>query len=575
MSGKIIRVNGPIVVAKGLLAKMYDLVRVGEDALWGEVVKIEEDLSFIQVYEDTLGLSVGEEVINTGSPLNVELGPGLISSIFDGIQRPLPLLESLSGFFIPKGVSSFSLSREKRWRFLPQVKSGDTVTEGDILGKVKEKDTFIHYILVPVGISGKVLDIQEGEFSIQDTIATIESEDKNLVPVTMLQRWPVRLPRPIREKLTPDLPLITGQRVLDSLFPLAKGGTAIIPGGFGTGKTVLEQTLAKFSNCDIIIYVGCGERGNEMTSVLHEFPKISDPYTQKPLMDKAILIANTSNMPVAAREASVYVGVTIAEYFRDMGYDVALMADSTSRWAEALREISSRLEEMPAEEGYPPYLATRLSQFYERAGKVKCLGRDGRQGTLTIIGAVSPPGGDFSEPVTQASLRLTGVFWALDTSLAYRRHFPAINWSQSFTLYQENLRKWFKENISSDWELLLGKVRELLQKEEDIQRVAQVVGIEALPEQERIILESCGMIREVFLIQNAFDPIDGFCTFKRQKKLLEIILNFHEFSWNYKEKNLSFEEIINHPLKEEIARLKELKDEDFFSKVEELEKKLE
>jgi len=575
MNAKIIRINGPLVVARGLSSKMYDLVKVGTSGLMGEVIKIDGDLTFIQAYEDTIGLSVGEEVTNTGFPLTVELGPGLLSSIFDGIQRPLPALESLSGFFISKGISTFSLPREKKWLFLPQVKAGDFVEEGDILGKVEEKQGLFHYILVPPNISGKVSSIQEGEFTLQEPIAGIlPPTQARIIPITMLQKWPVRIPRPIKEKLTPDIPFITGQRVLDSLFPIAKGGTAIIPGGFGTGKTVLEQTLAKFSDCDIIIYVGCGERGNEMTGVLHEFPQLADYYTQKPLMERTLLIANTSNMPVAAREASIYVGVTIAEYFRDMGYDVALMADSTSRWAEALREISSRLEEMPAEEGYPPYLGARLAQFYERAGRIKCIGRDGREGSLTIIGAVSPPGGDFSEPITQNSLRLTGAFWALDTSLAYRRHFPAINWSISYTLYREQLDRWFKENVASDWHVLLTKVTELLQKEEDIQKVAQVVGIEALPERERIILESCGMLREVFLIQNAFDPVDGFCPLRRQKILLELILKFHDFACNYKEKNLTLEEIIAHPLKEEISRLKELPEQDFISQAAELAKKL-
>lgn len=575
MTGKIIRINGPLVIAKGLPAKLYDVVRVGKEGLIGEVVKIDKEFVFIQVYEDTMGLSVGEEVTNTGSPLTVELGPGLLSSIFDGIQRPLPQVEVLSGFFIKKGVSASALSRQKKWHFIPEKKEGAAAAAGDILGKVEEKKGLFHYILLPSGISGNVEEIIEGEFTVEEPIAQINSPiTGHRSPVTMLQRWPVRLPRPIRGKLPPEIPLVTGQRVLDTLFPIPKGGTAVIPGGFGTGKTVLEQTLAKFCDCDIIIYVGCGERGNEMAHVLHEFPLLKDPRTNRPLMDRTVLIANTSNMPVAAREASIYVGAAIGEYYRDMGYDVALMADSTSRWAEALREMSSRLEEMPVEEGYPPYLSTRISQFYERAGRARLVGNEKREGSLTIIGAVSPPGGDTSEPVTQSSLRVTGALWTLDTSLAYRRHFPAINWSLSYTLYREQLSKWFRENVSAEFEPIRLRVSELLQKEVDIQKVAQVVGIEALPEQERIILESCGMIREVFLQQNAFHAIDGCCSLKRQAALLGLILGFYDFSRSLREKGTSIEEILEHPLKEEIARLNELGNSEFFSKTPEIEKKL-
>jgi V/A-type H+-transporting ATPase subunit A len=575
MRGEIIRINGPLVIVKGLEAKMYDVVRVGKEGLIGEVIKIDKGMVFIQVYEDTVGIKVGEYVINTGSPLTVELGPGLLSGIFDGIQRPLQILENLSGFFIRRGISALPLSREKKWHFIPEVKKGDIIEPGDIIGKVEENKGLFHYILTPHNIQGEILEIKEGDFTVEEPIGYVFSPTINeKLQITMLQKWPVRIPRPIKEKLIPKIPFITGQRVIDILFPIAKGGNAIIPGGFGTGKTVLEQTLAKFSDCDIIIYIGCGERGNEMTNVLHEFPLLTDPYTKKPLMDKTILIANTSNMPVAARESSIYVGVTIGEYYRDMGYDVALMADSTSRWAEALREISSRLEEMPAEEGYPPYLSMRLSEFYERAGRVRCLCKGEREGSLTIIGAVSPPGGDFTEPVTQSSMRIVGGLWALDTSLAYRRHFPAINWSLSYTLYREHLKEWFEKNVSDQWNNVISIASELLQKEADIQKVAQVVGIEALPEDERIILETCGMIREIFLQQNAFHPIDSFCPLKRQHILLRLILGFYQFSLKFKEKNITFEDILQHPLKEEIARLNELKDEDFFKKAEEIEKKL-
>jgi len=574
MTGKIVRINGPLVIAINMEAKLYELVKVGSIGLIGEVVKLEENYVFIQVYEDTSGLSVGEDVTNTGAPLMAELGPGLLSSIFDGVQRPLSQLENLSGFFISKGISIPGLSREKKWHFIPEVKIGDLVEPGDIIGKVEEKKMFWHYILLPPGLTGMVEKIKEGEFTVEEPVAYIKSTTNQQLPITMLQRWPVRVPRPIKEKLKPEIPFITGQRVLDSLFPVAKGGTAIIPGGFGTGKTVLEQTLAKFSNCQVIIYIGCGERGNEMANVLYEFPLLTDPHTKRSLMDKTVLIANTSNMPVSARDASIYLGVTIGEYYRDMGYDVAVMADSTSRWAESLREISSRLEEMPAEEGYPPYLSTRISQFYERAGRTRCLGKNAMEGSLTIICAVSPPGGDFSEPVTQSSLRITGAFWALDTSLSYRRHFPAINWSLSYTLYREQLAGWFEKNVSPDWNILITRVSELLQKGEDIQKVAQVVGIEALPEQERIILESCGMVREVFLQQNAFHPVDSFSSLKRQEHLLRLILKFYEFSYKFKEKKLTLEEILEHPLKEEIARLNELVDTDFFLKVQEIEKQL-
>ena len=575
MSAVITRISGSLVVAKAVEnAKMFDLVLVGKPKLMGEIIKLKDDSVFIQVYEDTTGICVGEQVFNTGAPLSVELGPGLLSSIYDGVQRPLPVLEKSCGSFIARGVSSFGLSRDLRWHFIPKVNKGDLVGPGDVLGEVQEKG-INHYILVPPGISGNIEELKEGEFTIEEPIAYIRSPlTAHRSPITMLQRWPVRVSRPIKERLPPNVPLFTGQRVLDTFFPIAKGATAIIPGGFGTGKTVLEQTLAKFCDCDIIVYIGCGERGNEMTSVLTEFPHLEDPRNGRPLMDRTLLIANTSNMPVAAREASIYVGVTIAEYYRDMGYDVVVLADSTSRWAEALREISSRLEEMPQEEGYPPYLADRLNKFYERAGRVRCFSKDNRIGSVTIIGAVSPPGGDFSEPVTQNSLRISGAFWALDTNLAYRRHFPAINWLISYTLYKERLKGWFENNVSEDWEALVNSVSGLLQKEVEIQKVAQVVGIEALPAQERLILESCGMVREIFLQQNAFDPIDRLSSLKRQETLLRILLLFFKVQNLWLKKGKPLEEILEHSVKEEIAHLREFGEEEFFKEVERIKGRL-
>lgn len=576
MKGIITRIAGSLVLAKGLEgSRMFDLVLVGESRLMGEIIKIKEECVFIQVYEETTGICVGEEVINTQMPLTVELGPGLLSSIYDGVQRPLPILEKLCGAFIKRGITAPSLSREIRWHFIPKVNKGDFVTEGDILGEVLEK-RISHYILVPSGIAGNIEDIKEGEFTVEEPIAQIRASGylKPSQAITMLSRWPVRIPRPTKEKLPSYIPLLTGQRVLDSFFPIAKGGTAIIPGGFGTGKTVLEQTLAKFCDCDIIVYIGCGERGNEMTAVLTEFPHLDDPRTGKALMDRTVLIANTSNMPVAAREASIYVGISIAEYYRDMGYDVAVMADSTSRWAEALREISSRLEEMPSEEGYPPYLSQRLSSFYERSSRAKCLGKDNRMGSVTIIGAVSPPGGDFSEPVTQSSLRISGAFWALDTHLAHRRHFPAINWQISYSLYKEGLSAWYRDNVAVDWQNLINAISTLLQKEIEIQKVAQVIGIEALPSEERLILESCGMVREIFLQQSAFDAIDRFSSLKRQEAVLRILLEFFRIQDAWLEKGKSLEEILEHPIKERIARLRELPDNEFYLEMERIKEGL-
>src|SRR5208337_1711453 len=459
ITGTISRVSGPVIIAKGMIgSKMYDVVNVGPEALRGEISRLEGDEAVIQVYEDTTGLTLGETVENTGIPLSVELGPGLLSSIYDGVQRPLPVLLEKSGDFIGRGISAPGLDRSKKWKFVPAVKTGDELSPGDIIGTVAEFQ-FEHRILVPPKVSGKVSDIRAGSFMVDEIICTLNTT----IQLPMMHTWPVRIPRPIRKKLDPVLPLITGQRVFDCMFPVTKGGTAMIPGGFGTGKTVSEQTLAKWSDTQIVVYIGCGERGNEMTDVLAEFPELVDPRTKQPLIERTILIANTSNMPVAAREASIYTGITIAEYFRDMGYDVALMADSTSRWGEALREVSGRLEEMPGEEGYPAYLATRLSAFYERAGRVVCSGSGDRNGSITVVGAVSPPGGDFSEPITQNTLRVVGTFWALDTSLAYRRHFPSVNWIKSYSLYLDSIGDWYVEHVAKDWRELREKTMYLLQ----------------------------------------------------------------------------------------------------------------
>jgi len=482
--GEIYRISGPLVIAEGLKAKMYDVCKVGEEGLMGEVVGIKGDKVLIQVYEDTSGIRPGEKVVNTGMPLSVELGPGMLGMIYDGVQRPLPVLRELTGDFIGRGVEAPALDRKKKWPFKPILKKGDKVKGGEIIGIVKETELIKeHRILVPPNVSGTIVEIYEGDFTVEDTIAVLD----NGTELKLYHRWPVRVPRPYVEKLPPEVPLITGQRVLDTFFPVAKGGTAAIPGPFGSGKTVTQHQLAKWADAQIIVYIGCGERGNEMTEVLEEFPELKDPRTGRPLMERTILIANTSNMPVAAREASVYTGITIAEYFRDMGYDVAIQADSTSRWAEAMREISGRLEEMPGEEGYPAYLASRLAEFYERAGRVKTL--SGYVGSVTVIGAVSPPGGDFSEPVTQNTLRIVKVFWALDAKLAARRHFPAINWLQSYSLYVDVLRPWFEKNVAPDWGELRNWAMEVLQEEANLQEIVQLVGSDALPDAQRIILE--------------------------------------------------------------------------------------
>jgi V/A-type H+-transporting ATPase subunit A len=528
MQGKIIRVAGPVVVAQGLVgAQMYEVIRIGAMGLIGEVIRLEGDHATIQVYEDTSGLRVGDPVQATGAPLQVELGPGLLSSIFDGVQRPLPLLFQQAGDFIARGITTSAIDRTKKWEFTPNVRAGDVVEPGDVLGTVAETSRLLHRILAPPTVQGIVEEIRAGAFTIDETIGTIRTTSDHNAPVEirLAQKWPVRRGRPYARKLDPDTPLLTGQRVIDSFFPVTKGGTAIIPGGFGSGKTVAEQTLAKWADADIVVYVGCGERGNEMTDVLEEFPQLVDARTNEPLMRRTILIANTSNMPVAAREASIYTGITLAEYYRDMGYDVAMMADSTSRWGEALREVSGRLEEMPGEEGYPAYLATRLADFYERAGRVVALGKGERIGSVTVIGAVSPPGGDFSEPMTQNSLRVAGAFWGLDTGLARRRHFPAINWITSYSLY--DLRKWFVENVATDWEAQTGEAMALLQAESKLMEIVQLVGNDALPEDQKALLQIARMLREDYLQQFAFHEIDGFCPPEKQYWMLRVILKFH------------------------------------------------
>jgi V/A-type H+-transporting ATPase subunit A len=520
--GVIYRVAGPVVTAVGISPKMYDVVQVGNENLMGEVIKIVGDHTIIQVYEDTSGVRPGEPVSNTGRPLVAELGPGLLSSVYDGIQRPLPVLKDKMGDYIFRGVSAPGLDREKKWDFNPTVKKGETVAEGQVLGTVME-GTMEHRILVPPKIKGKVDSIKGGSFTVEETVAVIDGNE-----VQMMQKWPVRVPRPVKEKFQPDIPLVTGQRVLDTMFPLAKGGAAAIPGGFGTGKTVTQQQLAKWSDAEIVVYIGCGERGNEMTEVLTEFPHLEDPKSGNPLMNRTVLIANTSNMPVAAREASVYTGMTIAEYYRDMGYNVSLMADSTSRWAEAMREISSRLEEMPGEEGYPAYLAGRLSEFYERACRCKTLSN--AEGSISVIGAVSPPGGDLSEPVTQNTLRIVRVFWALDTKLRERRHFPAINWLTSYSLYDKQLKGWYAANVAEDFPALREWAMQILQKESELQEIVQLVGSDALPDEQKVTLEVARMIREIFLQQNAYHPVDTFCPMQRQYVVMKLIRKYSDLA---------------------------------------------
>jgi V/A-type H+-transporting ATPase subunit A len=552
--GVLKRIAGPVVTAINIDAHMYDVVKVGHEELMGEVIKIQGDETIIQVYEDTSGIRPGEPVTNTGLSLAVELGPGLLTSIYDGIQRPLSVLVDKMGDFIQRGVSAPGLDHQKKWEFRPLVKEGDRVSPGTIIGEVQETN-IVHRILVPPNVQGGTIkSIKRGSFTIEEIVCTLDSG----VELTMMQKWPVRVPRPVMEKMNPTIPLITGQRILDGLFPIAKGGTAAIPGPFGSGKTVTQQQLAKWSDAEIVVYIGCGERGNEMTEVLTEFPELEDPKTGKPLMERTVLIANTSNMPVAAREASVYTGITIAEYFRDMGYDVSLMADSTSRWAEAMREISSRLEEMPGEEGYPAYLAARLSEFYERAGLVKAL--CGRNGSVSVIGAVSPPGGDFSEPVTQNTLRIVKVFWALDAKLSQRRHFPAINWLNSYSLYLDTLHDWYDKEVSPEWNVLRSWAMEVLQKEAELQEIVQLVGSDALPEAEQLTIEIARMIREIFLQQNAYDPVDTFCDMAKQYDMMKAIKGFADLAYAAQTAGVSPAQIISIKSKNDLPQIKFIKD---------------
>jgi V/A-type H+-transporting ATPase subunit A len=549
MKGKISRIAGPVVTAEGVSPRMYDVVLVGELKLMGEVIKLVGDKTVIQVYEDTSGIRPGEEVVNTGAPLEVELGPGLLSSIYDGVQRPLPVLMKEQGDFVSRGVMAPGLDRKKKWHFTPKVKVGDELQGGMVVGEVPEGN-LVHKVLLPPKVSGRVTSITEGDFTVEEPVGKLDTGHD----ITMMQRWAVRHSRPFVEKLLPDIPLVTGQRVLDTLFPLAKGGTAAIPGGFGTGKTVTSQQLSKWSDAHIVVYVGCGERGNEMTEVLTTFPELEDPKTGKPLMGRTVLIANTSNMPVAAREASVYTGITIAEYYRDMGYDVALMADSTSRWAEAMREISSRLEEMPGEEGYPAYLASRLSEFYERCGRVKSLA--GPTGSISVIGAVSPSGGDFSEPVTQNTLRIVKVFWALDSKLRERRHFPTVNWLTSYSLYSPMLEEWYRKNISADWNSTRLWAMDILQKEAELQEIVQLVGSDALPEEQRLTLEIARMIREFFLQQSAYHPVDTYTPLTRQYEYMSAIRKYAELAKKAISLEVALDKIHGLPCRARLGKLK-------------------
>jgi len=556
--GKIIRIAGSLVEADGMAGhSIYELVRVGNEKLLGEIIRLNRDVASIQVYEETTGLEPGEPVEGTGAPLSVELGPGILKSIYDGVQRPLELIKDASGAFIKRGIVVSPLDRKKKWEFTPKVKKGNHVVSGDIIGEIPETKVIVNKVMVPYGIEGDVEWMApKGKYTIDDVVCKIKDKDGTVHEVRPAHKWPIRKPRPNRMKLPPEIPLISGQRIFDTFFPLVKGGTAAIPGGFGTGKTVSQHQLAKWVDADIIVYIGCGERGNEMTEVLQEFPNLEDPVNKLPLMEKTCMIANTSNMPVAAREASVYTGMTIAEYYRDMGYDAAMMADSTSRWAEAMREISSRLEEMPGEEGYPAHLASRLAEFYERAGRVKTLGSGERIGSVTVIGAVSPPGGDFSEPVTQNTLKITRVFWALDSTLADRRHFPAINWLTSYSLYKDKVSKWFVKNVADDWMNLRDEAMSILQKESELKEIVQLVGLDALPERERGILEVARMIREDFLQQNAFHDVDTYCPLEKQHKMLKIILKFHSAVQDALASGKLISDIMKSDIIDDIAKMK-------------------
>ena len=573
-TGTIKKVAGPLVIAEGMRdANMFDVVRVSSQRLIGEIIEIHGDEASIQVYEETSGLGPGEPVESMGVPMSVELGPGLITSIYDGIQRPLDDIMKISGNNLKRGVEVASLKRDKKWKFVPVAKAGDEVEAGDVLGTVQETIVVQQKIMVPYGVKGTVKEIKAGTFTVEEVVAVIATEagDKEL---TMMQRWPVRKGRPYQKKLPPVKPLVTGQRVIDTFFPIAKGGVAAVPGPFGSGKTVIQHQLAKWAEADIVVYIGCGERGNEMTDVLNEFPELKDPKTGQSLMERTVLIANTSDMPVAAREASIYTGITIAEYFRDMGYSVALMADSTSRWAEALREMSGRLEEMPGEEGYPAYLGSRLAQFYERAGHVVSLGKEGREGALSVIGAVSPPGGDISEPVSQATLRIVKVFWGLDSALAYKRHFPAINWLTSYSLYVDNMANWFNEEVAADWMEDRQKMMTILQEEAELNEIVQMVGMDALSPTDRLKMEAARSIREDFLHQNSFHEIDTYTPLRKQYLMMKLVLAFYEKSVDALNKGADMNALIAMPVREKIGRYKYTTDADIENEYKNVEEEL-
>ncbi len=560
--GRIIKVAGPLVIAEGMRdANMFDVVRVSDQRLIGEIIEMHGDRASVQVYEETAGLGTGERVESTGMPLSVELGPGLIKGIFDGIQRPLEKIREKAGNNLTRGIEVPSLDRDVKWHFYPTAKPGDRLTGGDVLGYVNETDVVKHRIMVPPQLGGVLVELSEGEFTVSEPIGSLSDNGKT-VPLYLMQTWPVRRGRPYKTKLAPDMPLVTGQRNIDTLFPIAKGGVAAIPGPFGSGKTVTQHQLAKWAAADIVVYIGCGERGNEMTDVLNEFPELIDPRTGRSLMERTVLIANTSDMPVAAREASIYTGITIAEYFRDMGYSVALMADSTSRWAEALREMSGRLEEMPGEEGYPAYLGSRLAQFYERAGRVKVLGSEDKEASLSVIGAVSPPGGDISEPVSQATLRIVKVFWGLDSALAYKRHFPAINWLNSYSLYADTLGRWFNENVASGWTHCRARIMRLLSEEASLEEIVKLVGMDALSPEDRLKMEAARSVREDFLQQESFDDVDTYASLKKQYMILQLVLAYYDRASDALERGADIEVLAALPVREDIGRIRFVPEKD-------------
>lgn len=576
VTGYIEKISGPLVVAGGMAgACMFDVVKVGAAGLVGEIIELKDDKASVQVYEETSGLAPGEPVVSTGEPLSVELAPGIIEQFYDGIQRPLESIEEKANSpYILRGISVPAVSRTRKWKFEPTVKVGDEVGPGDIIGHVKETVLVDHKIMVPpIGVSGKIKEINSGEFTVEETVAVVKDAKGEEHKIQLLQRWPVRMPRPVVRRLPPEVPLTTGQRVVDMFFPIARGGTACVPGPFGSGKTVIQHQLAKWADAEIVVYIGCGERGNEMTDVLLEFPELEDPRSGQPLMKRTLLIANTSNMPVAAREASVYTGITIAEYFRDMGYSVALMADSTSRWAEALREMSGRLEEMPGEEGYPAYLGTRLASFYERAGRAVCLGKDGREGAVSVIGAVSPPGGDLSEPVTQNTLRVTKVFWGLDSQLAYQRHFPAINWLNSYSLYAQQLGEYWDGFYDGEWSVCRTEAMSLLEDEDKLKEIVRLVGVDALSKGERMVLETSKSIREDFLHQNSFHEIDTYASMDKQFKMLRNILTFHHLGMQVLTRGGTLRSVFELPIRDEIARMRYVEEKNL-SELDELETRI-